>query len=307
LDGFTEDWVNLGDRTTLKLLSIPPGDYTLRVKGMDPAGVESSNELRYDIHVAQVFYKRPWIQAVTLLFLLGLMAFALYGHSKRERKKHQLRLTMVELERKTLRAQMNPHFIFNALNGIRKTVKEGMLSKLDDYITNFSSLMRLTLDLTRNENILLTKEIRYIENYVALTNTKSEHKIDLIVQCGPDIDMEDTFIPSMMLQPIVENSIVHGFTEGQREKSIILRIERSMATKQLVLTVEDNGIGISEAKKKNRPDQGHQSYATQILHERLKLLNQMSKKEFGYEVTTKNIGDGTRTGTRVTIKIPYEK
>ncbi|WP_282159944.1 sensor histidine kinase [Ulvibacterium marinum] len=306
LEGFTEDWVNLGSQTTLKLLSIPPGDYVLRIKGSDPAGVESANELNYDIHVAQVFYKRPWIQAVALLFLLGIVALVLYGHSKRERKKHQLRLTLVELERKTLRAQMNPHFIFNALNGIRKTVKEGTLSKLDDYITNFSSLMRLTLDLTRNENILLSKEIRYIQNYVALTNTKSEHKIDLIIQCGPDIDMEDTFIPSMILQPIVENSIVHGFTEGQREKSITLKIERSTTTEQLVITIEDNGIGISGAKRKAVPDKEHQSYATQILHERLKLLNQIRRKDHGFEIAIKDVTDVTRTGAVVTIKIPYE-
>ncbi len=304
LDGVTDDWVDLGDRTTLKLLSIPPGDHVLRIKGSDPAGVESANELRYDIHVAQVFYKRPWVQAITVLFLLGLVVLILYDHSKRERKKHELRLTLVELERKTLRAQMNPHFIFNALNGIRKTVKEGKLAKLDDYITNFSSLMRLTLDLTRNENILLSKEIRYIENYISLTNTKSEHKINLMVQCGPDIDVEDTFIPSMMLQPIVENSIVHGFADGQKEKTIILKIERSATTKQLILTIEDDGIGISEAKRKSGPDQGHQSYATQILHERLKLLNQIRKREFGYEVTIKDIADETRTGAVVTIKIP---
>ncbi len=305
LDGFTEEWVNLGDQTTLKLLSIPPGDYVLRIKGLDAAGLESSNELNYDIHVAQVFYKRPWIQAVAFLLLLGLVALALYTHSVRERKKHELRLTLVELERKTLRAQMNPHFIFNALNGIRKTVKEGMLSKLDDYITSFSSLMRLTLDLTRNENILLSKEIRYIENYVNLTSTKSRHRIDFIVQCGPDIDMEDTFIPSMILQPIVENSIIHGFTDDQKEKSITIKVERSLATKQLVLTIEDNGIGILGSKIKGRPDKGHQSYATQILWERLKLLNQIRKREYGYEITTDDIGDGIRTGTRVTIKIPY--
>ncbi|WP_425235416.1 histidine kinase [Ulvibacterium sp.] len=305
LDGVTDDWVDLGNQTTLKLLSMPPGDHVLRIKGSNPAGVESSNELRYNIHVAQVFYKRSWVQAITVLFLLALVVLILYNHSKRERKKHEVRLTLVELERKTLRAQMNPHFIFNALNGIRKTVKEGKLSKLDDYITNFSSLMRLTLDLTRNENILLSKEIRYIESYVALTNTKSKHKIDLVVQCGPNINPEDTFIPSMLLQPIVENSIVHGFTEDQKEKTIILKIERSETTKQLILTIEDNGIGISGAKSKGGPEKGHQSYATQILHERLKLLNQIRKKDFGYEIEINDIADRTRTGAAVTIKIPY--
>ncbi len=305
LDGFTEDWVNLGSQTTLKLLSIPPGDYVLRIKGSDPAGVESSNELQYDIHVAQVFYKRPWVQFLALLLLLGIMALVFAQRSRTERKKHQLRLTLIELERKTLRAQMNPHFIFNALNNVRHTVKQGKLANLDTYITNFATLMRQTLDLTRNENISLAREIGYIENYIALNNTKNKNKIDLKVQYGPDIDVEDTFIPSMMLQPIVENSIVHGFTEGQKEKAITIAIERSTATKQLVLTVEDNGIGISGAKNEAAPDQGHQSYATQILHERLRLLNQIRKKDHGYEIAIEDIANGTRTGALVTIKIPY--
>ena len=305
LDGLTDDWVDLGGQTTLKLLSIPPGNYILKIKGLNSTGIESSNELQYDMHVAQVFYKRPWFQSLVVLFLLGIAALVLLNITIRERKKHELRLTLIELERKTLRAQMNPHFIFNALNGIRKTVKDGKLAKLDSYITSFSTLMRLTLDLTRKENILLSKEIKYIKNYVELTNTKSEHKINLVIQCEPNIDMQDTFIPSMVLQPIVENSIVHGFADDEKEKSILIKIERSTATKQLILTIEDDGIGVWEAKKNREPNEDHQSYATQILYERLKLLNQIRKKEFGYEIATKDLGDGIKTGTEVTIKIPY--
>ncbi len=305
LDGFTDDWVDLGNQTTLKLLSIPPGDYVLRIKGLNSTGIESSNELRYDMHVTEVFYKRPWVQALAVLLLLGLVVLALSNHASRERKKRKLHLTVIELERKTLRAQMNPHFIFNALNGIRKTVKEGKLAKLDEYITNFSTLMRLTLDLTRNENIQLAKELRYINNYVALTNTKSGNKINLVVECDPNIDTQATYVPSMLLQPIVENSIVHGFAEDERVKTITLKMERSTATKQLILTVTDDGIGISQAKKNNLIYPEHQSYATQILNERLRLLNQISKNSSGYGISMKDIGDGTKRGTEVIIKIPY--
>ncbi|MEM9142687.1 MAG: ATP-binding protein, partial [Bacteroidota bacterium] len=86
LEGLTENWVNLGSQTTLNLLSIPPGDHVLRIKGSNPAGIESSNELRYNIRVAQVFYKRPWVQAATVLFLLGLVALALHYRSVRQQK-----------------------------------------------------------------------------------------------------------------------------------------------------------------------------------------------------------------------------
>ncbi len=305
LDGFTDDWVDLGSQTTLKLLSIPPGDYALRIKGLNSAGTESSNELRYDINVAEIFYKRPWVQAVAAVFLLGMLVLGIASYTLRERKKYRLRLAMVELERKALRTQMNPHFLFNMLNRIRKKVKNAKLLQLEKYVATFSSLMRLTLDMTRNDNITLSKEIQYIQNYVALTNTESGNEIVLTIQCDPEIDASNTFIPSMILQPIVENSIVHGFVEGEKEKNIILKMERSAATKQLILTVTDDGIGISQAEKNSKAHREHQSYATQILHERLRLLNQISKKGSGYGITIKDIGDGTKTGTEVVVKIPY--
>ncbi|WP_422081773.1 histidine kinase [Ulvibacterium sp.] len=305
LDGFMDDWVDLGNQTTLKLLSIPPGDYALRIKGFNPAGLESSNELIYDIHVAQIFYKRPWVQRVAALILFGIVILGMVGYTSRERKKFRLHLAMMELERRALRTQMNPHFLFNMLNRIGRKVKNAKLFELEKYVATFSGLMRLTLDMTRNDKILLSKEIQYIKNYVALTNTESGNEIVLTIQSGPDIDMEGTFIPSMILQPIVENSIVHGFVDDQKEKSIIIKIEKSATTKQFVLTVEDNGMGISKTKKNNKPYRDHQSHATQILRERLKLLNQIRKREFGYEVILKDIGDGVKTGTRVTIRIPY--
>ncbi|WP_411032328.1 histidine kinase [Spongiimicrobium sp. 3-5] len=307
LDGLTDDWVNLGNQTTLKLLSLPPGDYVLRIKGLNSTGIESSNELQYDMHVAQVFYKRPWVRTVTALLLLGILLFGMVSYSSKERKKFNLHLAMVELERKALRTQMNPHFLFNMLNRIRKKVQTAKLFELEKYVATFSGLMRLTLDMTRNDRILLSKEIQYIKSYVDLTNTESGNEIVLTIQCGSNIDLEDTFIPSMVLQPIVENSIVHGFADDKKEKSILIKIERSIATKQLILTMEDDGIGLLEAKKNREPQEGHQSYATQILYERLKLLNQIHKKEFGYEIATKDLGDGIKTGTQVTIKIPYKE
>jgi|GEM_PF-499196 len=306
LDGVTNGWVDLGDQTTLRLLSIPPGDHILRIKGANPAGIESTNELVYDIHVAQAFHRRTWVQSLAVLLLLGLIALVFDNRNRRERKKHRLHLTLIELEQKTLRAQMNPHFIFNALNNMLHSVRQAKLTKLESYITNFSTLMRQTLHLTRKENIPLEKEILYIENYVALTNSKNVHKIDLKVQYGPYTDAAHTIIPSMMLQPIVENAIVHGFTEGQTEKTLNIKVEKAISTRQLILTVSDNGIGISATEGQKATGSGHESYATQILKERLNLLNQVHEKENnGYEIALKDLGNGTRTGTEVTIKIPY--
>ncbi|TGV04471.1 sensor histidine kinase [Flavivirga rizhaonensis] len=305
LDGFTDDWINLGNQTTLKLLSIPPGNYVLRVKGLNSAGLESFNELLYKVHVSKVFYKRPWVQAIVVLLFLGLFSYGILNRTLKQRKKYRLHLAMVELERKSLRTQMHPHFMFNMLNMVRRKVRDKKLSELENHISAFSSLMRLTLDITRNDNILLSKEIQYIKNYIILINAEGGNKIVFAIQCEPKININKIFIPSMILQPIIENCILHAFPIEQKDKLIILKIEKSIRTKQLILTIKDNGLGISNIENRGETNQEHQPYATQILYERLKLMNQTTKRKFGYEIITEDLKNEGKRGTRVTIKIPY--
>ncbi|WP_425237688.1 histidine kinase [Ulvibacterium sp.] len=306
LEGFADEWISLGNQTTLKLFSIPPGNYGLKIKGFNATGVESSNELSYTLNVSQVFYKRLWFQFLAIFFLIGTFVVWLVSYITKERKKNALNLTLIELERNALRAQMSPHFIFNSLSGIRLKLKEKGLLDLHNYISNFSNLMRLTLDVTRHKNITLAKEMEYIKNYVALINSQNEHTIELHMKCMSDIDIHGTYIPPMILQPIIENSIVHGFMKDQENKVIVVDIKKSPIGKQIVVVIEDNGLGISQTRKKQNIAQKHQSYATQILYERLMLMNKTHYYgESKYEIAMKDLSDKGAQGTRVTIGIPY--
>ncbi len=303
LEGFTDDWVDMGNQTTLKLLSIPPGDYRLKIKGFNATGIESANGLSYDIHVPEVFYKILWLQILGVFFILGLLVFWGLKNAAKTRKRYALNLTLVELERKTLISQMNPHFIFNALNEIRNRLRSGKIKGLDHYVTLFSKLSRLTLDVTRNERIKLSKEIDFIKSYVDLSNIDNNSDVVLTVEYGSHIDVDKMVIPPMLLQPIIENSIVHGFDKDQASKVIVLNIEKSSVTEQLIITIEDNGLGI-EASKNGKKKTQHQSYASQILKERLNLMNQINKNG-KYEISFKDLAEEQGNGTRVTIKIPY--
>ncbi|WP_133067285.1 histidine kinase [Flagellimonas pacifica] len=305
LDGFTDDWVNLGKQNTLKLLSIPPGDYVLRIKGFDSAGVESSNELHYYIHVAQVFYRQSWFLILSGFLSVAVLLFLVLSYTKKVKKKYALNLALIELERKTLISQMNPHFIFNALNEIRNRLRNGKTKGLEHYVTLFSKLARLTLDVTRNERIQLAKEIDFIKSYVTLSNIDNTDDVDLIVKCGNNIDTDDLVIPPMILQPIIENSIVHGFTKDQTEKKIVLKIEKSTLSQQLIFSIKDNGLGIATTKKTNNNQ--HQSYASQILKERLNLMNQINQRNGEYEIRFQDLSDEQRTGTKVIVKVPYTR
>lgn len=306
LEGVTDDWVSLGNQTTLKLLSVPPGNHLLKIKGSNSAGIESSNELLYDIHVGQVFYKRSWFQALGVFLIVGTTFFLILRYISTTKKRYALNLALVELERKTLISQMNPHFIFNTLNEIRNRLRNGKTKGLDNYVTLFSKLSRLTLDVTRNERIQLSKEIDFIKSYVALNNIDNESDIKLTVEHEPDLEVDELVIPPMILQPIIENSVLHGFTEYQKEKKIVLKIEKSSPSRQLTFTIEDNGLGITTSKNAIK-DKQHQSYASQILQERLNLMNQINQRDGEYEIRFKDLNNEQRTGTRVTVKIPYAR
>ncbi|MEM9141758.1 MAG: hypothetical protein AAGA86_02145, partial [Bacteroidota bacterium] len=121
-----------------------------------------------------------------------------------------------------------------------------------------------------------------------------------------DIDIHETYIPSMILQPLVENSIVHGFNKDQEDKTIGLELGLSPTLKQLMVILQDNGRGIEQVRKKMMPNQERQSYATQILYERLMLLNKTHSDNTSiYEIHSEDlIGEG-KQGTRVTIGIPH--
>lgn len=304
LEGLANDWVNLGNQTSLKLLSIPPGDYVLKIKGFNSSGIASLNELSYPIHVAQVFYKRPWfIVLVIASVVLGILFF-IFRYIAKTRRRYALNLALVELERKTLISQMNPHFIFNTLNEIRNRLKSGKTQGLHNYVTLFSKLTRLTLDVTRNERIQLSRELDFIENFIGLYNIDNVHKVSLTVECTNEISTEHLVIPPMILQPIIENAMVHGFTEKQSDKKIGIRIEKLQTSNQLTFHIQDNGRGIA-ASKDAKTNTQHVSYASQILRERLQLMNRINKRDKGYDITFADLGNGIATGCKVTVKVPY--
>ncbi len=307
VEGLSDEWENLGSQNTLKLFSIPPGKYTINVKGLNSKGISSSNELLYSIYVPQVWYKTTWFILVCIALVVGVFISITISYTIKQKKKHRLNLMLIELEQKALRAQMNPHFIFNTLNGMHKKLMKSTSEEVEDYIVSFSEFLRHTLDIGRRELILLSKEIQYIKSYIDLINHGNNDSITLKVQCNANVNQKEIKIPSMIIQPIVENAVVHGFPKNKTDKQIHLVIEKNHETKQLEVEIRDNGIGVkaSLAKRKDMI-KSHQSYATQIVNERFELLNKTQKSSTSqYELLVEDITNETRSGTCVTVKIPY--
>lgn len=210
---------------------------------------------------------------------------------------------IARLESHALRAQMNPHFIFNALNGIQSVMILQGEEVVNKYLSVFSKMLRFTMDMANNDLISLKDELIYLTTYIELQNMRIEHPVVLKIKIGESIDPEKCFLPTMLLQPIVENAIIHGLHPLIKNGCIEIKIKKEK--KELHVTVEDNGIGRKQSQlRKQKMKQKHTSYASQILKERIDIYSYLRREKTDFYM--ENIDSSkTHTGTRAVLVFPY--
>jgi len=214
-------------------------------------------------------------------------------------------LQISNLEARAYRAQMNPHFIFNALNGMQTAMILRGEQEFNKYVTSFSKLIRNTIEMSSVEKLSLSEEIEYIKNYIDLQALRLEKEILLEILVDESIDINLTYLPCMMLQPIVENSIVHGLIPMDGVNKI--KIDFSKNDNFLQCRVEDNGIGRKSAEAMREGYQKtHKSFATQIMKERINIFNYYNKDHLNFEIEDKYDEQGKASGTVVTLTIPLD-
>ena len=192
---------------------------------------------------------------------------------------------------------MNPHFIFNVLNGIKAFGNKGEISTMNETISQFSILLRSILQNSRLEEINLTEELKTIENYLALEQKISSKKFTYSLKTVlNNIAIEEILIPPMLVQPFIENSIKHGFQPNKESNTIEVLFE--VKQRFLHCSIKDNGIGFYQSKKEKS---NNHSLAIQITKERV--INLSSKHSFMIEEIKEN---DTVYGTKVWFKIPLK-
>jgi LytS/YehU family sensor histidine kinase len=209
---------------------------------------------------------------------------------------------MAELELQSLRAQLNPHFMFNSLNAIQELILKEDNDNSHLYLSRFSELLRMLLDNANQPFVSLRKEINLLELYLSLENLRIPD-LKYSIELDPSIDDNKIAIPNMMLQPYIENAIWHGLSHKKGERNLNISIKRE--GDNIVCEVEDNGVGRKmSAELKSLYRKEHRSRGMELLSKRFNLLS----KEYGSEIQT-TIEDlhenGTATGTRVAITVPY--
>ena len=251
--------------------------------------------------------KQSRLQQKSILMYSGFgvaLLFLVIGWQLMRQNRLKTNQQKLELEQKQLLAQINPHFIFNCLNSIQQFVVQNDTMNANRYLADFALLMRQTLDNSKDGIISLRREIEYLENYLSFEDMRFEDKFTYTIDCAPDINKDTTEIPSMIIQPFVENAIRHGLCNLETRKGL-LHISFYKQEGFLYCEVDDNGIGMEEAKKlKEQTFIKYQSHGMELTRQRLALVSKMHSEDYKITIVNKKDAAGEPAGTTIIIKFP---
>jgi ligand-binding sensor domain-containing protein/anti-sigma regulatory factor (Ser/Thr protein kinase) len=298
----TGDWLKT-DKNNIEL-SLAPGKSEIQIRGLKRDGSASAQSETISVYVKIPFWKSWVFWAVIVLSLFIISFFILETRNKQKRKAEVEKVLtekkLTELEMQALKAQINPHFVFNCLNSIKGFIFDKDFKQADKYLDKFSDLMRSTIDNSDASIISLQSEVNYLDNYLQLEKLRFEDKFNYSIQVSPGVDKEKWLVPAMLLQPYVENAIRHGIRFLENKKGQI-NINVSTENNYLVCEIDDNGIGREKAAAlKSKMHIEYQSKGMNISRRRAELYN------IQQEVTDKKDEYGHATGTTITVKIPLD-
>jgi sensor histidine kinase YesM len=246
-------------------------------------------------------YLGALLQSIIFSILLGLIIKRFEQKSKNAEVRLAVKLKeMEELKMTALQSQMNPHFLFNSLNSINNFVLKNEIEKASDYITKFSKLVRVILNSSSSPTSTLSEELGVLLLYVKLEQMRVNGGFEYIVNVDQNLNLEQIKVPTLFLQPFIENAIWHGIMKNENEKN--KKIELSIKEDQgnVVCVIRDNGIGINKAKEIDQITQKRRFFGTEATENRIRILHQNK----GVNIETKDISSGTKTGTQVSIAFP---
>lgn len=305
LDGYDNQWVTLDARHPIATYTdVPPGAYTLHVKASVDGG-KWSKPVRLQIVVQPAFWQHPFFRIVIIMVFISVVISVIYIRFNRslasEREKSLLSQRFAELEFRALQAQMNPHFIFNSINAIQHFMFSNNEITANAYLSKFARLMRLYLESSNNKYIPLTEEIELLKLYVSLEKLRFDDKFDYTFSTDPYFDHSVIEIPSMLVQPYVENAINHGL--ALRTTKGMLHISFTRSEQYVICRIDDNGVGRAYAKTQKN-DKQRKSRGMDMIGERLNAYRLVDNIEIKITITDKTGIDGSSDGTLVELFIP---
>jgi len=307
LEGFDKNWSPETNQGFVTYSNLPAGKYNFKVRCCNNQGVWTTEPLSFSFTVTPPIWQRWWFIACELIFMgaLILLIFRIRLNQlrKEQERESRMQIAIAKNELKALRAQMNPHFLFNSLNSIQQFILNHKDEEAVFYLNRFARLMRMILNNSEKQSVTLSEEINALKVYIELEKMRFSGKFDFEIKIAPEIDPDYEQIPTMLLQPYVENAILHGLVPDT--KNGMLLIHFFSKDHFIHAIIEDTGIGRKRSAEISREShKGHSSMGMKITRDRLKLLSDVQQTTYTSTITDLSDEQGRPAGTRVEITWP---
>ncbi|MCD4736305.1 MAG: histidine kinase [Bacteroidales bacterium] len=310
LGGLNSSWSMFTPLRQAVFPHLPPGSYTLQIESKNLNTGLYSKTLSLGIRIRPPFWQSTWfiISGFALVLFLSVFFYRnrIAKTRREEQKKAEVSKQLAELEMKALLAQMNPHFTFNAINSIQNYILDNDVDAALSYLSDFSKIIRQTLENATKEFITLEEELEYIKRYLRLEHMRFDKEFTYAINTDEQIDPETTLIPPMILQPYVENAIKHGLRHKKDKGRLSVKFQLADDEKLLCI-IEDNGIGRKGSAAINQKIQkDHNSSGMAITKNRVNKLKEIHKSDLFSVRIVDLISDSNQpAGTRVELILPF--
>lgn len=289
--------------TSVEFNSLQPDKYTFSIRSRS-ASFKWSNTASFKFKIPQPFYMAWWFYAAIILLVIAVLTFVYRSRLKRLKKEQQVKILYEQqinrFKIQALQAMMNPHFVFNSLNAIQQQVNLGNTDKARTYLSRFAQLLRMNLQTVNSDFVPLDEELERIKLYLETEKIRLEEKLSYNISKSEKVP-DDILIPSMIIQPFVENSIWHGIMPSEKNGTVKISIDKK--SEQLIIEIEDDGIGLEASKAKRKSDAKSEHYGIKLINDRLKTISENLKQDCSVELLDKT--NSNFSGTIVKIKLPF--
>ncbi len=298
LIGLHDGWQQTTNRSA-EYWKLGAGAYTFEVCAMNEDGVWSQPSA-ITFTILQHFTKSLWFRALLALLVLSTFGLSFYLFYRNKKRKLESKAKMLELRQQALNANMNPHFIFNSLSSIQHFINTNRTREANEYLADFSRLIRMNLETNRHNMVSLEDELERLELYLRLEQLRFGERLSYSIHVGENLRAFDLQIPPMLLQPYVENALLHGILPSERDGRIDVLVRGD--AKNYTISITDNGIGINQSKLQKSGK--HESLALRMNEERMAILQNQTGESFSITLQDRAELKNTLNGTIVLLELP---
>jgi hypothetical protein len=298
---FDENWNYVGTQNSATYTNLGAGEYTFLVRGSNTDGIWNPTETKLKITIIPPFWKEIWFRTALSILIILIIFLVIRRLFLNQRKKAQKEKEFIELQLKTIKSQIDPHFAFNAINTIASFIYSEKPDITYDYFTKFARMIRNILEDNDKISRLLSEEVEFVRNYLDLQKMRFKEKFEYVIQIDDNVP-PGTLVPKMIIQSYAENAIKHGLMHRKSEGLLTIHIQQT--DNQLRITIEDNGVGREKSAQYN-PGSTHRGL--RIMEQIIELYGKLYHTSIHQKIEDLSDENGNPMGTRVILIILLAK